>query len=305
MTKLGDFTRPVMSSSAGFHADQARRNLPKEVDDLLAPQLPADDDLTRTIHAVHLEHVLGEINADGANLHMDAPSGDSLFNDHPFGTRCRERASSTTSFVLRDQWRCMNRQTSWRNDVWPAALRGQEHSLRICLTLEAHDEVIAHNHNVTMWIATMPLVDPEIEDVVQEDVGEERADARPLRCASVGLLQLAALKNAGSQPQSDERQNAKIGDSVRHHPQQPLVVDRVEEAANVGIEHPVHALPHDRRMQSIERHVRVPPRPEAIGELKEVGLIDGAQHLSDRTLDDLVLQRWHTERPLTPSALGM
>jgi hypothetical protein len=39
--------------------------------DLLAPQLTADDDLTRTIHAVHLEHVLGEINADGANLHMD------------------------------------------------------------------------------------------------------------------------------------------------------------------------------------------------------------------------------------------
>jgi hypothetical protein len=32
-----------------------------------------DDDLARTIHAVHLEHVLGEINADGANLHVDDP----------------------------------------------------------------------------------------------------------------------------------------------------------------------------------------------------------------------------------------
>jgi hypothetical protein len=40
----------------------------------------------RTIHAVNLEYVLGEINADGANLHVDDPSGDSLFNDHPFGT---------------------------------------------------------------------------------------------------------------------------------------------------------------------------------------------------------------------------
>ena len=73
MTELGDFTRPVMSGSACFHADQARRNLAKEVDDLLAPQLTADNDLTRTIHAVHLEHVLGEINADGANLHVDDP----------------------------------------------------------------------------------------------------------------------------------------------------------------------------------------------------------------------------------------
>jgi hypothetical protein len=73
MTELGDFTRPVMSGTAGFHADQARRNLAKEVDDLLAPQLAGDGDLTRTIHSVHLEHVLGEINADGANLHVDDP----------------------------------------------------------------------------------------------------------------------------------------------------------------------------------------------------------------------------------------
>src|SRR5271166_4028048 len=31
----------------------------------LAPQLTCDDDLAHTIHAVHLAHVLGEINADG------------------------------------------------------------------------------------------------------------------------------------------------------------------------------------------------------------------------------------------------
>ena len=63
----------MMSGSAGFHADQARGKLAKEVNDLLAPQLTSDDDLACTIHAVHLEHVLGEINADGANLHVDDP----------------------------------------------------------------------------------------------------------------------------------------------------------------------------------------------------------------------------------------
>ena len=46
--------------------------LKKEVNDLLAPQLTSDEDPSRTIHAVHLEHVLGEINADGANLNVDA-----------------------------------------------------------------------------------------------------------------------------------------------------------------------------------------------------------------------------------------
>jgi len=53
MTKFGEFTYPMMRGSAGFHADQAIRNLAKEVDDLLAPQLTADDDFALTIHAVH------------------------------------------------------------------------------------------------------------------------------------------------------------------------------------------------------------------------------------------------------------
>ena len=73
----------MMTGSAGFHTHQATRKLAKEVEDLLAPQLAGD---ARTIHAVNLEHVLGEINADGVNMDVDDPSGDSLFNDHPFGT---------------------------------------------------------------------------------------------------------------------------------------------------------------------------------------------------------------------------
>ncbi|MDH2348165.1 hypothetical protein [Bradyrhizobium sp. SSUT77] len=50
----------------------------------------------------------------------------------------------------------------------------------------------------------------------------------PLRGTPVCFLLLAALKNAGPQPQLYEPQDAKIGDPVRHHLQQPLVVDRVE-----------------------------------------------------------------------------
>ena len=63
----------MMGGSTGFHADQASRNPAKEVDNLLATQLTGDDDLARAIHAVHLEHILGEINADGTNLHVDDP----------------------------------------------------------------------------------------------------------------------------------------------------------------------------------------------------------------------------------------
>lgn len=126
----------------------------------------------------------------------------------------------------------------------------------------------------------------------------------PCGVPPVRLLLLAALKDAGPQPQPDEPYDTRISDPMRHHPQQPLVVDRVEEAANVGIEHPVHALAHDRRMQCIKRHVRITTRPKAIGEPAKVGLADGTQHLGDRALDNLVLQRRHPEWPLPAIGFG-
>src|SRR4051812_42096368 len=89
----------MMGGSAGFHADQASRNLAKKVDDLLATQLTGDDDFAPAIHAVHLEHILGEINADGANLHVDAPLVIRCSTITLWHIRCRERASSTTSIA--------------------------------------------------------------------------------------------------------------------------------------------------------------------------------------------------------------
>ncbi len=44
--------------------------------------------------------------------------------------------------------------------------------------------------------------------------------------------------------------------------------------------------------------------PKAVGEPDKVGLVDGAQHLGDRTLDDFVLQSRHAERPLVAIGLG-
>ena len=49
--------------------------------------------------------------------------------------------------------------------------------------------------------------------------------------------------------------------------------------------------------------MRVPPWPEAIGEAKEVDLVDGTQHFGDRALNDLVLQGWHAEGALP--AIGL
>ena len=91
---------------------------------------------------------------------------------------------------------------------------------------------------------------------------------------------------------------------MRDHPQQPLVVDRVEEAADVRVEHPIHILRHERRVQRAQRSVRTPARPESIREAHEVDLVDGAEKLGDRTLDNLVFQCRNAEGSLTTIGFG-
>lgn len=68
----------------------------------------------------------------------------------------------------------------------------QKHFLRIILVLEAYDEGvgIAHDHNSTACIASTPLINPQVEDVLQEDIGEERMPAPcgvPLSVSTHGL----------------------------------------------------------------------------------------------------------------------
>src|SRR5664280_3059702 len=51
----------MMRRGTGFDANQARRLLPEERQDVTPLQLPADDDLTFRINAVDLENRLGDV----------------------------------------------------------------------------------------------------------------------------------------------------------------------------------------------------------------------------------------------------
>jgi hypothetical protein len=63
---------------------------------------------------------------------------------------------------------------------------------------------------------------------MQEDVGQERTDARSLRRSPVRLVPLIALEDTGLEPHPDEPEHARVGNPVGQHAQQPLVVNRVE-----------------------------------------------------------------------------
>src|SRR6516164_5957275 len=80
-------------------------------------------------------------------------------------------------------------------------------------------------------------------------------------------------------------------------PHHPFVVDRVEERADIGVEHPVHPFLMDADPESIQRLMLASPFTEPVRKAKEVRLIDGVQYRRHGVLDDFVLQRGNAERP--------
>jgi hypothetical protein len=71
MAELRQFPGPVMGRAARLYADQASRQLGEERHDLRPAQRLANDDVPSCINGVNLEDALGQIDADGGDLHGD------------------------------------------------------------------------------------------------------------------------------------------------------------------------------------------------------------------------------------------
>ena len=71
MSKRCELAGPVMRRRAGFHGNQARRQLREERRYLAATQLLTQDDVTIGPYAVKLENVFGEVDANRRDLHVD------------------------------------------------------------------------------------------------------------------------------------------------------------------------------------------------------------------------------------------
>ena len=71
----------------------------------------------------------------------------------------------------------------------------------------------------------------------------------------------------------------------------------IEKAPDVRVKHPVHSLPEDADVESVQRIVLTASWSEPIGKADEVLLVDGFQYCRNRLLDDLVLYTQDGERP--------
>jgi len=65
------FACPMVRRGTGFYADKARRQTFKKRDQLPAPKLLSNNHRLVAVDAVDLKHVLGDIQPDRGNLHVD------------------------------------------------------------------------------------------------------------------------------------------------------------------------------------------------------------------------------------------
>src|SRR5260221_4185640 len=97
------------------------------------------------------------------------------------------------------------------------------------LTADRQIVCIATDDDLTGGSMSTPGADPKIDDIVEEDVGEDRADPRSLRRPDLHRFPSAALEDAGLEPPLDQAEDLRVSDPVPQHPNQPSVVDGVEE----------------------------------------------------------------------------
>src|SRR6266852_5734034 len=178
--------------------------------------------------------------------------------------------------------------------------------LGIRLVLKTHDEVISptDDYYVAFGFCLTPVLHPEVEHVVQIDVGQQRRGTAALWRSFFTSRPLSFFQHARVQPLTDEPHHALVSYSVLDDLNQPFMVQTIEERTDVAVQHPFHLSRQQRGVQGVQRMMRTLAWPVAIREAEKVSLINRIHHRDRRALGNLIFQRSDTEWPLPPVVLG-
>jgi hypothetical protein len=118
------------------------------------------------------------------------------------------------------------------------------------------------------------------------------------------MYSLPILQHTGGEPFQDQPHDALIRHTMLDELHEPRMLQRIEEVAQICIEHPAHLLRRDPNRERVQRLMRVALGSKTVRKAQEVLFVDRVQHLDYGALDDLVLQHRHTQRALPSVAFG-
>ena len=147
-----------------------------------------------------------------------------------------------------------------------ALAKDRPHAFGVINVVERHQRVVSKPDKGAPPSQTRfhLSLEPFVQHVVQEDVREARRDYTPLRGALGRVAQQTVFHGSCFQPFIDHPSDDAVRDSLVKEHSKVGVWDRIEILAYVDIEYPVKPLGPQHILQSPQRLVSRPPRPEAV-----------------------------------------
>src|SRR6202050_3106982 len=175
----------------------------------------------------------------------------------------------------------------------------------IRFAVKSNPDVVSETHHDDVAVRPLltPRLDPQVEHVMKINVSQQRRCTAALGRSFVRACSFPILQHAGVEPFLDQAHDAPICYPVLDEFHQPFVRQRIEKAANIQIQHPVHFSRQQSRVERVQRLMLAASRPEPVRESLKVRLVDSVQHFDGCALDDFVFQHGHSERPFPPIVL--
>src|SRR5262249_42331697 len=173
---------------------------------------------------------------------------------------------------------------------------------RIILVFEPDNKVVSETHDddLATRVARAPPLNPQVQDIVQVDIRQQRRYRRPLRRAFLIRSPFPVLNDSRSQPLTNQPQDPPVRDPMLEKLPQPRMIKLTEKVADIRIKHPAHRLAADPDHQRVQRIMRTTLGPKPIRETPEIHLVHGIEYLDQRPLNNLVLQ--HGDPPAAAAA---
>src|SRR5450759_2182058 len=175
-------------------------------------------------------------------------------------------------------------------------------SLRLRPALEAGDQIVSipDDNYIALCHFLSPRFDPQVKDIVQIDIRQQRRNHRALRSTYPHLRPLALLRNTRRQPFANQADDTGIAHAVLDKFHDPFLAHLVKEPSDVRIEYPVHSPPVEPNTERIQRLVRVSTGPEPIRKATKIRLIYFIEDGRHCLLNNFVLQGGDSQRALPP-----
>src|ERR1700712_1238214 len=107
-----------------------------------------------------------------------------------------------------------------------------EKPICIGLALKTDDHIIGitHDDHVAGGLMPSPAFGPQIQNVVQVDIGQERRNHRALSCPSLTDRYGSVSEYPRLQPFPDQADDALVADTMLNESDEPILTDRIERS---------------------------------------------------------------------------